>query len=395
MAKKLPCPKCKKTISIDHESAEHSDNIRCNACGSTFKLTKKPNKVSPPAPIASPTTAADNDPFATSPAGGLDLAAMNFDAPEIPAAGDPFALADQFDAAHWDAMNSTNGPFGSQPIQATSNYNSGQSQLANAAKGGSRDNPKHAQKLTPQRVILIVAGAVGGVLVLLCGIGGLLFARSYMLFNADTKNMRLVALAFHNYESAYKRLPAPASVDANRKPVWSWTVAVLPFTDDKARFESFNPSSPMLSWDAPGNEILRSAAPASFKSARAGSSTSERNVFVVSALPTDDYRKLPMFVEGQYAKFSRVTDGAANTILAMQFTRYSQSWAQPGEVTIDQAYELLGKEPGGCLVVMLDGSVKWLPNATSRADFNAMVTREAGDFFSTMGKRSSDDHLPQ
>ncbi len=49
----------------------------------------------------------------------------------------------------------------------------------------------------------------------------------------------------------------------------------------------------------------------------------------------------------------------------------------------------------GCLVVMLDGSVKWLPNATSRADFNAMVTREAGDFFSTMGKRSSDDHLPQ
>ena len=154
-----------------------------------------------------------------------------------------------------------------------------------------------------------------------------------MQFNADTKNMRLVALAFHNYESAYKRLPAPTSVDA----------------------------------------------PSSFKSARAGSSTTERNVFVVSALPTDNYRKLPMFVEGQYAQFSRVTDGAANTILAMQFTKYSQPWAQPGEVTIDRAYELLGKEPGGCLVVMLDGIVKWLPNTTSRADFNAMVTREAGD----------------
>ncbi len=85
-----------------------------------------------------------------------------------------------------------------------------------------------------------------------------------------------------------------------------------------------------------------------------------------------------MFVEGRYARIGDVLDGTTNTIMAIQLTRYAKPWAQPGDLSIDEAYDLIQKEPGRVLVVMVDGKLVWLPTSISREQFNTLATRSGG-----------------
>ncbi len=99
-------------------------------------------------------------------------------------------------------------------------------------------------------MMLIGVGSLVGLLVLSCGLGGYLAVRTVWNTNEDHNRLRLVALSMLNYESSYKRLPTPVVKDGAGKPVYSWTVTVLPYIEPPAELINFDQSK-LLAWDAP------------------------------------------------------------------------------------------------------------------------------------------------
>lgn len=75
-----------------------------------------------------------------------------------------------------------------------------------------------------------------------------------------TNNVRQLALAMLQYESAHGILPA-AITDADGRPLLSWRVAILPFIEEQALYEQFHLDEP---WDSEHNRGLLGLMPLTF-----------------------------------------------------------------------------------------------------------------------------------
>ena len=247
--------------------------------------------------------------------------------------------------------------------------------------------PNNPNRNTGSKTALIIVIVVGVLFagILFCGIlAGLLLPALQAARNAarqmtDSNNLKQVGLAFHNYEATYKRLPAPITVNAAGVKVWSWTVALTPFCEDTQIYSQVN-FLDMQPWNAPQNSFMQGPSPAWLTSSRSVN-INECHVFVLSA-PTKQPRGNPIFIEGTYTKFDEITDGLGNTILTIMLVNHSVPWASPTTLTIDEAYQLVQREPGKVVVGMADGSVTMIPSSIDQQTFTAMATRDGGEVVS-------------
>ncbi len=72
--------------------------------------------------------------------------------------------------------------------------------------------------------------------------------------NGCHNNMRQIALAIRNYESATGRFPPAYTVDENGNRLHSWRTLILPYLEEQALYESIDLSKP---WDHPDNAQAR------------------------------------------------------------------------------------------------------------------------------------------
>lgn len=70
---------------------------------------------------------------------------------------------------------------------------------------------------------------------------------------ACMNNVRQLALALWNYESAFAKLPPAFQADTNGKPMHSWRVLILPFIEEQKLHSSYDFAE---SWDGPKNKLL-------------------------------------------------------------------------------------------------------------------------------------------
>jgi RNA polymerase sigma factor (sigma-70 family) len=77
------------------------------------------------------------------------------------------------------------------------------------------------------------------------------------------RNLRLLALAMHNYHDMMGHFPAPAITDKAGKPLLSWRVALLPFLEEDGDrlYKEFRLNEP---WDSPHNKKLLARMPRVF-----------------------------------------------------------------------------------------------------------------------------------
>lgn len=367
MSKQLLCPSCKNAIVVDNQSLASADRIECPSCGSSFKLKKKPAPPPAPAPEVFEAQVVDVEPIEAAPteAGPLDLGSMNFDnfggMAGGPAATGFDPLADPLATGAPVAGAAPTGSFYAPTKVEVRTDKPGREPMSTTAK------------------VFISLGSVGAILVLVCGVAGFLIVQNIMATGTDFQNMKLVALAMMNYESAYKKFPAPAAMDVEGKPAYSWTVTLMPYIDENAGFKAYDYGT-VLPWNAPGNEALQGNAPSIYRSARGSAKANERNVFVLTAPATEkDTRLHPGFVEGRYSSMAQFVDGTSNSILLIQLRNHSKPWAEPGDLTIDEAYDLMQKEPGTVLITMADGATYWIPITIPREKFQALATRGGGE----------------
>ncbi len=190
-------------------------------------------------------------------------------------------------------------------------------------------------------------------------------------------NLKQIALAVANYESANGTLPPGATMGEYGTLLHSWQTLLLPDLDQSDLYNALDLKKP---WDDPVNlslfhtqvEIFRSPAVQEDRIPGLALTHYEGNVRVVGGT--------------RGLKLADVTDGASNTILAGEIAGGFQPWGKPGHwrdpadgINRDPARGFGSRFPGGTNVNLLDGSVKFIKNTIDPRLLKALSTPAGGE----------------
>jgi hypothetical protein len=194
-----------------------------------------------------------------------------------------------------------------------------------------------------------------------------------------------IGIAMHNVHDTMSRMPAPFVTSGlgvqptSGNPNLSWRVELLPYVEQGSLYTQFQLSQP---WDSSSNRRFadQRVMPYASRYDLASPNTHFR-VFVGS--PTTPPQMQPIFSSDLRSRrgMSRIMDGTSNTIMVIE-TEDSVRWTEPKEIPYD------GKSPlpkfghaknDNFLVVMADGSVKWIRKTVSESTLRAAITAEGGE----------------
>jgi type II secretory pathway pseudopilin PulG len=219
--------------------------------------------------------------------------------------------------------------------------------------------------------LLLIGLVCGGVLIALL-LPAVSAARNAAQTMQASNNLKQVGLAFHNYHSAYRQLPAAAATDATGNPIWSWRVALLPFVEEPGIWDQWVKNR---AWDSPANDHLLVPTPLAYASPmEANPASDQTHIFAVRSPQS-------MMSGAAGLKFAEVTDGLSNTILAVYLPRRSTSWAAPNDITPNELQtELDNATPSDPVMILFgDGAVRRFDQPIDSGALDALITRGAGD----------------
>ena len=219
--------------------------------------------------------------------------------------------------------------------------------------------------------------------------------RESVRYQSCVNHMKLIGLAFHQAQGARGTFPTAAILSKDGQPLLSWRVALLAHMGpgEKHLYGQFHLDEP---WDSPHNLKLVSQMP---------------NVYLTADRPTKRpgetfYQvvtgKNTMFPGAQGVSFGDVTDGTSATIMVVEAAN-PVIWTKPADITamsISNPVPTLpnrasprskpaipfigitgvgGIHNGGFCALFVDGSVHWIDQAITTADFMALITRNGGE----------------
>ena len=202
-------------------------------------------------------------------------------------------------------------------------------------------------------------------------------------------NLKMIALALHNYHDEHGTFPPAFIPDKDGKPMHSWRVLLLPYLEEKYLYDKYNFQEP---WDGPNNSKLMNPVPY----ATNVPATSAPGVEPASGPAT--WRSSgpePHGLARQTRKMNEIADGTANTILVMEDQSTRIPWMEPRDLTLDEALRsthlarsssgrhpsprrFLLRLPGGRNVALVDGSVGFLSDGLPRDFVSNLLTIDDG-----------------
>lgn len=194
--------------------------------------------------------------------------------------------------------------------------------------------------------------------------------------------LKYIGLALINYYSDEKgsdgkprnRFPDAASKTPQGEPLLSWRVHILPYLEQNELYQQFRLDEP---WDSEHNRKLLQQMPDQYKlGSEANNAAGKTSVL----LPVGE---LTAFPNGRGLAFKELSDGASQTILAVEADdEHAVPWTKPEDLQFDpaQAKAGLGRHYGlGFIALMADGSVQFFDDKLDSASVRAMFTRAAQD----------------
>jgi RNA polymerase sigma factor (sigma-70 family) len=185
-------------------------------------------------------------------------------------------------------------------------------------------------------------------------------------------NLKMLALAMHNYEAAYARFPTAASYDRDGKALLSWRVALLPFLEQAELYNEFKQDEP---WNSPHNRKLLERMPKLYAppgvTTRVPYSTFYQ-VFVGKGAGFEGKKGL---------RIADVVDGTSNTIMIAE-AGSAVPWTKPEDLHYDPdgAIPELGGLFKDCFhAAFFDGSVRTLTKEFDEKVMRTLITRNGGE----------------
>jgi|GEM_PF-1988834 len=192
-------------------------------------------------------------------------------------------------------------------------------------------------------------------------------------------NFRQVALAMHNFESAYKCFPPQSLTNERGERLLSWRVMMLQYLGEMELYEQFHLDEP---WDSPHNLPLASQMPRVFASddPELAADQLKRGVTcMVVPLTKDSFFGRP----GPSLSFPDLKDGTSKTLMVVEVnSEHAVPWTKPEDVEFDPANPLakVARRAGGKFVAaMMDGSVRLLSSDMPAETMNALLTIDGGE----------------
>jgi prepilin-type processing-associated H-X9-DG protein len=165
---------------------------------------------------------------------------------------------------------------------------------------------------------------------------------------ATEKNLKGIALAWHNYESAKGFFPSDV-VDAKGKPILSWRVLILPYIENQeGLYKGFKLNEP---WDSENNKKLIDSMPKVFAPVRGKADPGMTFYQSFSG-------KNGVLKPGQKITFASIPDGTSNTLMVAEAAK-PVIWSKPGDLPFDgkDVPALGGMFDGKFHAAFCDGSV--------------------------------------
>lgn len=209
-----------------------------------------------------------------------------------------------------------------------------------------------------------VAGSVSMLLTQM--LGDVVRARTLQARN----NLKMIALAMHNYHDVHARFPPAVLYGAGNtgksKHPHSWRVAILPFIEQAPLYNEYNFDEP---WDSPANKKVLEKMPAVFRDPTDPPGSTSASYFTFVGPGT-------MFGNEKGVQMREVIDGTSNTLLVVE-ARRDIPWTKPEDIPWDP--EKAVPQPGGhyatgFLAVFGDGSVRMISNRVVEQVLRNLIT---------------------
>ncbi|HZN34534.1 MAG TPA: DUF1559 domain-containing protein [Pirellulaceae bacterium] len=229
--------------------------------------------------------------------------------------------------------------------------------------------------------LMIVAGAAIMGLLLCAGLLVALLlpavqaAREAARRMQSMNNMKQISIALLNYHDVYGTFPPAVVTDASGKPLYSGRVLLLPFLEQDPMFQQFRKDE---AWDSPSNLPLTQQSLKIFQDPSAPPSASGQTDYLFVTGTGTAMEPKPGGI-----KMNDIVDGTSNTMAMVEFKGSGINWAQPRDFDVTQPTALPpGNHPGGNLVMMYDGSVRFVSKNVSPQLIQQMSTRAGGEVVS-------------
>ncbi|MCI0333057.1 MAG: DUF1559 domain-containing protein, partial [Planctomycetes bacterium] len=221
-----------------------------------------------------------------------------------------------------------------------------------------------------QKTMLVAAIGIAAAM----GLPATMSAREAARRVQAANHMKQIMLAFHNYHSMRRTLPAHASYSDDGKPLLSWRVHILPFVEGGHQYNQFHLDEP---WDSEHNKTLIAQMP---------------EVYTNPNLPLEPGKTNYLAIVGKECAFDgsktglgfqNITDGTSKTIAFVEADpAQAVEWTKPDDLEFnpdDPKAGLGNVRPGGWNAAFCDGSVQFISDNVDPQVLKALFTRAGGE----------------
>ena len=210
-----------------------------------------------------------------------------------------------------------------------------------------------------------------------------------------TNNLKQMMIAFHNFHDVMQKLPRAYTVDAKGKPLHSWRVLILPYIGETVLYDKIRFDEP---WDSEWNRQFHAQMPSVYACPKRSDDGGEEGITHYSVICGEE-TPFPPMTEGDSRtigglSLGEISDGTSNTIGIVErekgicwmdptqefpFAALEDSDDETDDETSDETNALGSVHRDGFHAALMDGSVRFVPDATPRETLRAMATRAGGE----------------